>query len=42
MQELLGEVVRSALRELEELWEQGEAEAASVMGGDLAHMARLR
>ncbi|CAM9900360.1 unnamed protein product [Scytosiphon promiscuus] len=39
---LLGDVVMATLRELEELWEQGEAEMASMIGDDHARAARLR
>lgn len=39
---LLGDVVMATLRELEELWEQGEAEMASMIGDDHARSARLR
>lgn len=42
VQGLLSEVIVSALRELEELREQGEAELASVLGGDQARSARVR
>lgn len=39
---LLGVVVMATMRELEELWEQGEGEMATVIGVDHARTARLR
>lgn len=42
VQQLLGDVVMAAMRELEELREQGETELASIIGDDHARTARLR
>lgn len=42
VQQLLGDLMEATMRELEELWEQGEAEMASVVGDDQGRTARLR
>lgn len=42
IESLLDEVVMATLKELEELWDQGEAELSSIMSSDHTRTARIR